>query len=207
MKHKKEDTTVIVVDDGSIIKDHITWINKTFSNIKVIEKLTNGGIAKCKNTCLRALFNSGCDIFFLLDDDIEVLQTFEDKYKVALEDECVFILSGGAIYNQIIGSYSSNTNITKCLNGYFICFTKNTFKMSGFFKVFPAKYGHEHVWYTYRVMRHCGQTHFIDIKNSELYINLIDIESSVCDEQKKQSCDENYKFLCISNYEYEDCVE
>ena len=38
MKYKKEDTIVIVVDDGSLINDHIIWMKEIFSMITIIEK-------------------------------------------------------------------------------------------------------------------------------------------------------------------------
>jgi uncharacterized protein (DUF3820 family) len=207
MKYKKADTVVILVDDGSSVKEHVRWVKTTFPTIIVIEKETNSGIAKCKNTCLRMLYNSPCAYFFLLDDDIEILQPIEDKYILSLSDENVHILSGASGVNHIISSYSTNTNITQLLQGYLLCFTKQTFIKSGYFKVFPSKYGHEHTWYTYRVMKHNEQTYFLDIKNSVLYTNIIPALSSICDEQKTHDCNENTKFMQISNYDYQNCIE
>jgi len=207
MKYKKTDTVVIIVDDGSVIKNHLDWASITFPDIIIVEKPTNNGIAKCKNTSLRVLYENNCDFFFLLDDDIEILQPIEDTYIRSLCDKNVHILSGASSANQIISSYSTNTNITQLLQGYLLCFTRQTFIKSGYFKVFPSKYGHEHTWYTYRVMKHNKQTHFLDIKNSVLYTNIIHALSSICEEQKTQDCVENTKFMNITNYEYQHCIE
>ena len=207
MKYKKADTVVIIVDDGSVVKNHLDWVSITFPDILIVEKPTNNGIAKCKNTSLRVLYENNCDYFFLLDDDIEILQPIEDTYIHSLCDEHVHILSGASSANQIISSYSANTNITQLLQGYLLCFTRQTFIKSGYFKVFPSKYGHEHTWYTYRVMKHNKQTHFLDIKNSVLYTNIIHALSSICEEQKTQDCIENTKFMNITNYEYQNCIE
>jgi hypothetical protein len=208
MKYKKEDTIVIIVDDGSIVKDHISWVKMSFPNIIVIEKEINGGIAKCKNTCLRALYESNCDVFFLFDDDIEILQPIEDKYIYSLENEHISILSGRSAWVKIISPYINNTIITEELNGYLLCFTKNTFIKTGYFKVFPCKYGHEHVWYTFRVMRILNQTHYLDIKDNEIYVKLLDvIESSVCREQQDNDIPKNGFELSISTFEYEKCIE
>jgi hypothetical protein len=207
MKFKKEDTIVIIVDDGSIVKDHISWVKMSFPNIIVIEKEINGGIAKCKNTCLRALYESNCDVFFLLDDDIEILQPIEDIYVFSLQHKLISILSARLEYNPIISPYFNNTIVTQELNGYLMCFTKNTFIETGYFKVFPCKYGYEHVWYTRKAMKTKLQDYYLDIINSHLYITILNIESSVCEEQKICNIAENSLVLINSNYNYEICIE
>lgn len=209
MKYKEKETIVIIVDDGSIVNDHIVWVKTTFPDIKVIEKKENGGIAKCKNTCLRALHESECDNFFLLDDDIEFLQSIEDKYRRSLCEKKVGILCGLAsdTFNQVIGEYSENTNITKMLNGFLLCFTRYNFKKAGYFKIFPEKYGHEHTWYTYRIMECTGQTKTIDIKFNEQYIKLICIESSISEEEKIYQIDINGKMMISYSFNYEECIE
>jgi len=207
MKYKKADTVVIIVDDGSSIKDHVSWVKSTFPTIIVIEKGSNNGIAKCKNTCLRMLYNSSCNYYFLLDDDIEILQPIEDKYIHSLDDENISILSGRANSNPIISNYSHYTNKTDHLNGYVLCFSRQTFIKSGYFKVFPYKYGHEHTWYTHRAMSCTNQLGYFDISSNELYIKLISVESSINDKQKTHDCNENTKFMQISNYDYQNCIE
>jgi glycosyltransferase involved in cell wall biosynthesis len=208
MKYKKEDTIVIIVDDGSIVKDHISWVKTTFPSIILIEKEINGGIAKCKNTCLRALYDSNCDVFFLLDDDLEFLQPIEYKYLLSLNEKDISILCGRADSNAIINNYSVNTNITFLVNGYLLCFTKNTFIKAGYFKVFPYKYGHEHTWYTFRIMKVMNQTVFCDISFNDTYIKLLSVESTASDEQLNYELHENENSLhTYSKNIYEQCIE
>jgi hypothetical protein len=207
MKYKKPDTVVIIVDDGSLIKNHLTWVSITFPDIIIVEKPTNNGISKCKNTCLRMLYENNCDYFFLLDDDIEILQPIEDKYINSLYDDKVSILSGRAESNPVVLNYSKNTNQTNHLNGYVLCFSKLTFMKSGYFKVFPCKYGHEHTWYTHRVMSCTNQIGYFDIASNEFYIKLISVESSINDEQRQYEFGKNQHFLNIYNTDYENCIE
>ena len=207
MKNKKEDTIVIIVDDGSIVTNHIVWVSITFPEIKIIEKRVNSGISKCKNTCLRALYESACDVFFLLDDDIEFLQPIEDKYICSLYDENVGILSAGWFDNVVLSNYSKNTNITKCLNGYLLCFTKYSFEKSGFFKIFPSKWSYEHAWYTIRIMKCTGQSNYLDTTNSELYTRLIDVISTIDEDEKQIYIKKNGEVLCTAIYDYQHCIE
>jgi glycosyltransferase involved in cell wall biosynthesis len=208
MKYKKDDTIVIIVDDGSIVNDHINWIKTTFPSIKLIEKKINGGIAKCKNTCIRTIYESNCDVFFLLDDDIEFLQPIEDKYLLSLNEKNISILCGRADSNAIIDNYSINTNKTFLVNGYLLCFTKNTFIKAGYFKVFPYKYGHEHTWYTFRIMKVMNQSFFCDISFNDKYVKLLSVESTATHEQYTYELHENSKYLCVYSTDIkEPCIE
>jgi hypothetical protein len=207
MKYKKADTVVIIVDDGSVIKNHLDWVSITFPDIIIVEKETNKGISKCKNTCLRVLYEHKCDYFFLLDDDIEFLQPIEDKYIRSLCDDNISILSGRAESNPVRSHYSKNTTQTNHLNGYVLCFSKLTFMQAGYFKVFPCKYGHEHTWYTHRIMSCTKQVGYFDIASNEFYIKLIPVESSINDEQKQHEFGKNEQFLNIYNTHYEHCIE
>lgn len=207
MKYKETETIVIIVDDGSIVNDHIIWVKTIFPDITVIERKENGGVAKCKNTCLRALNEANCDIFFLLDDDITFLQSIEDKYRKSLCDRNVKILSGRSAWNPIVQEYSENTIMTALLDGFLLCFTRYTFKKAGYFKIFPCKYGHEHTWYTFRIMNCTGQKGYFDIKFNDQYITLICTESSVSYEDKMYQIKENEKQVYTYCDTYQECIE
>jgi glycosyltransferase involved in cell wall biosynthesis len=207
MKYKEKETIVIIVDDGSNINDHIIWVKTTFPDITVIEKKENGGIAKCKNTCLRALNEANCDNFFLLDDDIEFLKSIEYKYTQSLCEKKVGILCGRCLDNKVIQRYSENTNITNIVNGFLLCFTRYNFKKAGYFKIFPHKYGHEHTWYTYRIMTCMEQHHFLDINCNELYYRLSNIQSSMSEEDRLYQLKENEQKLNSYSCNYEECIE
>lgn len=179
MTTKKENTVVIIVDDGSPVTEHLDWVTSQYPTIKCVRKSENGGIAKCKNTCLRELHEAGCDVFFLFDDDFSLLQTIEDKYVAALQEENVYVLSGVSHGNTVLCGFTSNTVRTHLLNGFLLCVTAETFMRAGYFKIFPEKYGHEHTWYTYRIMHVTGQPGFLDISDGENYYKMLDATGSL----------------------------
>lgn len=207
MNTKKQDSVVIVVDDGSPVTEHLDWISM-YPEIRVIRKLENGGIARCKNTCLRALSDAGCDIFFLLDDDFELVTQIEDKYSLALH-ETGGILSGCTQDNPSIGPYSDNTVQTSILNGFLLCFSAQAFTTAGYFKIFPYKYGHEHTWYTKRIMHVSGQSCFLDISDSANFYRFTPMQSSIEEEQRLQELVQNESALnqYLSSLDYEPCIE
>jgi|LauGreSBDMM110SN_4_FD.fasta_scaffold56606_2 glycosyltransferase involved in cell wall biosynthesis len=179
MTTKKKNTVVIIVDDGSPITEHLDWVKSQYPTIKCVRKSENGGIAKCKNTCLRELNDAGCDVFFLFDDDVSLLQSIEDKYVAAIQEEDVYVLSGVSHGNTVLCEFTSNTVRTHLLNGFLLCFTAETFATAGYFKIFPEKYGHEHTWYTYRIMRVTGQPGFLDISGGENLYRMLDTAGSL----------------------------
>jgi len=203
MKYKKEDTIVIVVDDGSLINNHIIWMKEIFPMITIIEKKQNGGIAKCKNTCLRVLTEFNVDVYFLLDDDVEILQPFEYKYIESLKE--VHILSGHFTEYKINHfSYTKNTCRTEALNGFLLCFNKKTFLTSGYFRIPEEKYGYEHVWYTKRVMSCTNTPYYFDVNAFDLY-KLITVDSTFSLIEKEPQLKKNEKMM--NNYVYYPCIE
>jgi glycosyltransferase involved in cell wall biosynthesis len=190
MLNKLESTIVIMVDDGSTLKKHIEYARK-YPSVIIVEKAKNSGISKCKNTCIRvALENSSSDddVVMLLDDDVIVEKGFEDAIHNGLTEGS--ILSGFCNFERhpkkVVGKYTAETHH---LNGFCLSMTRNTLQMAGYFLVFPEKYGHEHTWFTYRVMRVTGQTKWIDIIENDI-IYVIRAESSV---------DRVYKQLEVNN--------
>jgi glycosyltransferase involved in cell wall biosynthesis len=201
MNYKKVETIVIIVDDGSIIKSHIDWVQSTFPMIQLVEKEKNGGIAKCKNTCLRMLKESNVDIYFLLDDDIEIIQSFEDKYINALKEDNVFILDGPSPNDSSTHSCKKDNLYGPC-----ICFTKNILLNCGYFKIPPQKWGHEHSWFTNRVMWCTNQSHYADISSSKYYMRVTNVNSTLDDKEKNSQATENLSIM--NNYHiYHSCIE
>lgn len=186
MSTKKDDTVVIIVDDGSLITEHLEWVLDAHPSVVIVRRPTNGGISKCKNTCLRELGTTTCDIFFLLDDDVEIVKSIENKYILAHSEDNVSILSASwpPYGNPCLGSFSANTCRTPLLNGFLLSLTAKTFRKAGFFKILPHKYGHEHVWYTYRTMTCTEQPCFLDISDGMEFYKILPGESSVPEDEK-----------------------
>jgi hypothetical protein len=178
-------------------------MKEVFPMITIIEKKQNGGIAKCKNTCLRVLTEFNVDVYFLLDDDVEILQPFECKYIESLKE--VHILSGHSPEYKIEHfSYTKNTCITEAVNGFLLCFNKKTFLTSGYFRVMDEKYGYEHVWYTKRVMKCTNTPYYFDVNSFDLY-KLINVETTVISTEKEHQLNKNSKM--INNFVYYPCIE
>jgi hypothetical protein len=80
---------------------------------------------------------------------------------------------------------------------------------AGYFKIFPHKYGHEHTWYTKRIMNSSGQTCFLDISDSTQFYRFTPIQSSMDEHQRLQELvqNETYLSLYLSNLHYEACIE
>jgi len=209
MTTKKENTVVIIVDDGSPVTEHLDWIRSQYPTIKCVRKSENGGIAKCKNTCLRELHEAGCDVFFLFDDDFRLLQTIEDKYVAALQEENVYVLSGTTAGNAVVGEFTPNTVKTQLLNGFLLSFTAKTFMRAGYFKIFPEKYGHEHTWYTYQIMHITGQPAFLNISDHRKYYKFEEFLSSVEEHvrERELAINEAALNMYLSELSFLPCVE
>lgn len=177
MKSKSNQTQVIVVDDGSPFKDHLAWTLQTFPSVQIIQRPFNGGLSKCKNTCLRIMkekhSQEGSFFAALADDDIEYFPGFEDLYVSGLSIESssygpINILS--ACTKSCLSRNTFRVEPQTICNGYFVCFHSSHLETVGYFKVFPKKYGHEHVWWTLRFQLCVGQRFFFDVASSCLYV-------------------------------------
>ncbi len=66
--HSSNEATIYLADNAST-DDSVSFVKKTFPNIKIIQNESNGGYAKGFNEALRTLQE---DIFVLLNNDVEV---------------------------------------------------------------------------------------------------------------------------------------
>lgn len=161
---------IILIDDHSPSKKHIKYAEKHYPDrIQIIRKKKNGGIAKCKNTCLHQLKKHGCDIFILLDDDVLFLDPnwwipYCNAIAGGVNHLSVNDNNGGDefYYNDI------KLRSTGGANGFALFYSKNVIIDCGYFKVPKAVWGHEHVWYSIKIAQTYNYPNFIDICDRNL---------------------------------------
>ena len=132
----------------------------------------NGGISRAKNTCLRALMETGFDIGFLAEDDILFREGWDRAYKEAMERSLIKHFSWYCPdpKNCVVACNDALVTITAGMLGLLLTFTREVIDVVGGFKVLPHRYGHEHIHWTHRIVR-AGLAPFpADIVNSRHYV-------------------------------------
>ena len=143
------------------------------------------GIGYCKNVALKSLLNSGCDHFFLIEDDIKIkdINVFEkyiDTAKAFKLEHLIF----GAVYTPpswkidnivntaILQKNGLQLDMYANLHGGFVYFTKKCIQYCG---LFDEQYINavEHIDHTYRIINFGFYTPFwafADIHDSIRYL-------------------------------------
>jgi len=147
---------VIIVDDGSTCDNHQAYLHdlEREGRYSVIRRRTNGGISRAKNTCLRAISDTGAEIGFLAEDDILFAEGWDRAYTEAMRRSGIqhfsWFLPDDA--NRVVACNGTLVTITAGLLGLLLTFTREVLDTVGGFKVLPHRYGYEHVNWTYRIV-------------------------------------------------------
>jgi len=166
-----------LVDDGSTIQDHLKLLESLDKAGRVkVHKRVNGGIARAKNSCIKLILDSGCNIGFLADDDLlykdkRWFEAYEHAINVTGIHHFSFFYEKTACREEKI-----NNLLIRCtphVNGCFLTFTKELIDKIGYFKILSYRYGHEHSNFSVRTTKLTQHKHFYDIKDSGKYIDLI----------------------------------
>lgn len=209
---------IYVIDDGSTTKIHLIWIRSLIdSRLHIIERETNGGISKAKNTCLRMLMQDQCDIMFLADDDtIYTCQDWYTPYIGAINatgyEHWMFF------EDDFVKMYPSFIKIPRVTNGYaytqynhhtgqLLILTRKVVDIIGYFKIFPAKYGYEHAHYTNRIVRANLAPGHIDILDSSKLLRGRNDAPSLTPEQVKNNVAINGEHYLENSIQFYDCIE
>ncbi len=181
---------IIVVDDGSpVLRD---WNAPVFKNVEVIIRKTNGGISRCKNTCILESIKKEFDIGFLADDDLIFHPDWWGLYCNAIRrtkyphfcwgDQTkytsAFTLNGLAILK------------THSLNGCLMTYTKKVVDKIGGMPVSDSKWGFDHVPWSNRISREFfpsmrGQG--FDVIGSNNFVQLQDAPSAIPLEERRKN--------------------
>lgn len=185
---------IIIVDDGSCTDHHnlLRIMAYTFG-YKIILREENGGVAKTKNTCIRAIIKLGVDVGFLADDDLEFSSCWWKPYINAYEMTNIQHFSWindddpGYTYKYPYYNHGYELSSSDYLNGAFLTFTPEVIKKVGGMKILPAKWGHEHTNWTKRIVKARLAPCWCDVVDSNKYICLNSLSlkvSSVTQEHK-----------------------
>lgn len=169
--------SIFLVDDGSTCYEHLKLLLGISQGhrISLIDR-PHGGIARAKNTCIKALLDDGVDVGFLADDDMFYKDpTWYRVYSEAVERSGLAHLS---FYhnNKPCESVSINgqgLRRTPDVNGSFFTITRSLIDRIGYLKILPHDYGHEHSNFSFRADRLGGQGGFFDLVDAKRYIDLI----------------------------------
>ena len=146
------------------------------------------GVGYSKNKCLNALYEAGCDYFFLFDDDCFIKHPGFFKFYIHSKLEHAAytfnrkLISKGSIYNE----YEDP-------NGCMLFFTRKCVEVAGGWSREFKGYGYEHSELSARIFN-LGLTpaRFIDIPDSSGLFEMADCESSFTARDRNQ-IPANYK--------------
>jgi len=151
------DTNIIIVIDNHITNEFLYFLFTLIDNrknIKVYLNKKNFGISKTKNICIKLLEELNVKYITLLDDDVEILQNFNNYVINIFEKTDIPLISN---YNFELPFEKINyKNIefikTKNYFGNIIIINQKYIKQNGYMNKFKYKWGEEHVDLTYRYL-------------------------------------------------------
>lgn len=169
---------VYIVDDGSTDPEHLAYLDSL--PVAMHRSQECRGIARAKNTCLKILKESGCDVGFIAEDDIEFRPGWDAAYLKAHEATGIHHFSWAwndcrpwgemwKCHRWVNGHEIAETSL---LNGVLLSLTPAVLNAVGGFKVMPAKWGHEHTNWTRRIITAGLAPYFCDVVDSNRLIGL-----------------------------------
>lgn len=179
---------IFVVDDGSTDAQHLAFLTNLDSRISVVLRKHNGGISRAKNTCLRLLSESDCEIGFIAEDDAEFCSGWFGAYCRAHAATGIHHFSwawdddpSGGMKKMIRDACGFAFVETTLVNGVFLSLTPDVINKVGGFKILPAFWGHEHTNWTRRIIKAGLAPFFADVADSNDYVglNVHSVDSSI----------------------------
>jgi glycosyltransferase involved in cell wall biosynthesis len=176
------DTKVVIVNDGSVNKLHLALLDEFRSVFDFIDFDSNKGISSAKNAGIKHLYDAGCNVMFVMDDDIQLIKGFDSFYINAITKSGIhhFCYKVPELNKHITERLTINgIKLTKTLqvNGAFFTVTKRIVDAVGYFKILPYRYGHEHTEYTGRIIKMTNLCPgYIDVDNSNDLVKYIGLD-------------------------------
>lgn len=165
LKFKPTNSSIFVVDDGS---------DPCYADYS-IRNIYSKGISTAKNQCLKLMYEAGCDIFWLFDDDAWPLC---DNWHVP------YLESGqnhlcATFYRPLKIDKESGLKISALGNGYAMMYTRHCIEtVGGFDTNYPNKF--EHVDLSRRIKNAGLTSHkFQDVIGSDKLIYCLDQDNAI----------------------------
>lgn len=164
-----ENIEIKLYDDGSPL-DKVLSNKLIRNNIEIIKLGYNAGIASVKNICIKDFHDSNNEYGIFIDDDV----TFYNsegifKYVEHMIKHNVPHLTANSHPDK--GFYDNELVKCNVILGYMFTLTKEVVNKVGYFHVLPYRYGYEHVNYSERIKASGLIEEFLDIKDSDKYLN------------------------------------
>lgn len=201
---------VYIVDDGSTCPLFWNYI-ESVKDISIIKKETNVGLSKVKNTSLKLIKESGVGYGFLCDDDLLFNnKEWADFYVDGIQQSGIqhFCFYPFSDYREVF--YKDKwVRFGTWAPGAFLTITPQLIETIGYYKILPAKLGHEHTNYYLRAIKYGFTPHFgTDLVGSTAFLTLQDLNSDFStrpDNFAEQLIENNdLGFSCL---EKEPCIE
>lgn len=175
---------VLVLDDKSRVPTKLNYrgINPIIYGSK------NRGVAVRSNQLIRLLYEKGCNVIIIANDDLVLVGDALKFYAEAHQDTDipVFCFRHWAGKDAFELSKVQNTFVTQMarVTGHWMSLRREVVERIGYMDTEYGRFGQEHVDYVYRANIAFGTTPInssYDIMNSELYLVNQDVKSSIPD--------------------------
>jgi glycosyltransferase involved in cell wall biosynthesis len=179
---KSTNIAVVVVNDGSINKKHLAVLDEFRDSFDFINFPSNKGISSAKNAGIKHLYDLGCDLMFIMDDDIHLVKGFDGFYVNAIQKSGIhhFCYKVPELNKHVVSREDrGGIKIIKTLqvNGAFFTLTRKLIDSVGYFKLLPYRYGHEHTEYTGRIIKMTTLCPgYVDVEDSSTYVKYIGLD-------------------------------
>jgi len=190
---------IIVVDDGSkerrrvrtltASSEHSTEPARTMP-VELYQRSENGGIARCKNSCLKLIEEEPYEIGFLANDDLIFFRDWWVPYvdAIRITKHPHFCWSD---HTKGTAAFKLNECVvykTRQLDGHLMTFTPQVIQKVGGFQVCDSKWGWSHKPWTDRINRKffpsIKKGHGLDVEGSNKVVCLQHSPSAITPQEK-----------------------
>lgn len=205
---------IVIVDDGSrdrLFNRHLDDLGESGPPITLLRRPSRGGVARAKNTCLRALAESGFDFGFIAEDDVLFTRDWWIPYYEAYK------ATGYHHFNwsfrqpyQAIKINGHEVLSTERLHGCLMTVTPTIVRNVGGFPILRHPWGHEHTNWTRRIIAANLAPGFCDIRERfrvRMHPERTDKYTAFSIEKKIQFAEENAEEAAILEPIYRPLVE
>lgn len=194
-------SSLLIVDDKSQPEYQDFLVSLTamlLDRVSILMRPKNGGVSRCKNSCLKVFLDGDYDHLFLADHDIVFKKPGWQEHYISTSS-----ITGIQMFSYFVGNgpkfdfnYSHHiVSNSPWLNGCLLYMTRKVVSSIGGMNVLPQKWGHEHTLYTYRAIIAGYAPFTADVARSEDYLYLGSNDSVFNAAEKRKFADINLKAM------------